>query len=157
MLAQVQMEGGQKIIKPLSGTAPINRVEEGNYNAVTSNAVASLLNTDKNDATAVSITSQVTKLLGATDVFVCRRNNMVYMYISGTYTGSPTTSTQSFITGIPEKYRPTIWQSVVLLGYNATQRTTVGRGVLYGDGSLELGETSWANGTLIRAGFIYMI
>ena len=125
--------------------------------SVSSNAVASLLNTDKNDTTGVYITSQVTKYLGVSDVIVCRKNNMVYMYVSGTYTGSPTTSTQQFITNIPSKYRPTIGQSVVLLGYNATQRTTVGRGFLYGDGRLELGETSWISGTLIRAGFVYMI
>lgn len=55
MLAQVQLENGQKVIKPLSGTAPVNSVEEGNYNAVTSNAVADYLKwVDISDSVTIS-------------------------------------------------------------------------------------------------------
>ena len=126
--------------------------------SVSSNAVANLLNTDKNDTTSTSITSQVTKYLGVDEVIAYRKNNMVYMYVRGVYTGSQTTSTQTFLTGIPVKYRPTgASQSVALLGYNATQYVSVGRGVIYNDGRLELGETGWVRGTNIRAGFVYMI
>ena len=125
--------------------------------SVSSNAVASLLNTDKNDTTGVSITSQVTKSLGVTDVVAYRKNNMVYMYLSGTYTGSQTTSTQRLLSGIPVKYRPVAGQSVALLGYNNSQYVTIGRGVIYSDGDMNLSETNWVRGTTIRAGFVYMI
>lgn len=128
-----------------------------NMQSVSSNAVASLLNTDKNDTGAVSITSQVTKSLGVTSVVVYRKNNMVYMYLEGTYTGSQTTSTQRLLSGIPVKYRPAVGQSVALLGYNNSQYVSVSRGVIYNDGDMNLNETNWVTGTTIRAGFVYMI
>ena len=134
-----------------------NQVTVDNMQSVSSNAVASLLNTDKNDNGLVDITSALTMYMGVTGVNAFRFNNMVYMYINGSYTGSPSTSSQSFITNIPAKYRPRSFQSVVLLGYNATQYVGVGRGIVYSDGTLVLGETNWLRGTTIRAGFVYMI
>jgi hypothetical protein len=138
------------------GTTVTNSVTVDNLQSVSSNAVASLLNTDKNDTSEVSITSQVTKSLGVTDVVAFRKNNIVYMYISGTYTGGQTTSTQRLLSGIPVKYRPAVGQSVVLTGYNSSQYVSFGRAVIYSDGNMDLGETNWVRGTALRAGFIFM-
>ena len=43
MIGQVQTVGGQKQIVPLSDTTPVDVVQSGNVNSVTSNAVASAL------------------------------------------------------------------------------------------------------------------
>ena len=95
-------------------------------------------------------------LLG--DVVVYRKSNMVYMYVTGGYTGSPTTSTQSnAVYNIPEKYRPKFKQVVNMAGYNDSDKVSFARGVLQPTGNLDLGEVRWMIGTQIRAGFVYFV
>ena len=125
--------------------------------SVTSNAVATNLGMQYDDNDLVDITSQVTKFLGVTTVYARRKNNLVYLYIGGVYSGSPTTSSQSMLKGLPSKYKPKIEQNgFAFMGYNSNQRAVTGRGGVTIDGDITLGETSWNNGTQIRTCFIYM-
>ena len=150
---------GQKCaIKEGTNFSTVDRVESGVYNPVTSNAVAQAMGTSLDDTGTVSIASQVTKNLGVTEVLACRKRNLVYLYIGGTYSGQPTTTSQVFLTGLPQKYRPSFDQSgFALAGYNSSQKTVFGRGGINSNGEITLGETAWNNGTQIRSCFIYMI
>ena len=141
-----------------AGSTPTTTIEINNPQPATSGAVAIALGTNYDDEGLVDITSQVTKYLGVTLVQAKRKNNLVYLYIGGTYSGQSTTSSQNFIAGLPSKYRPSFDQSgFALAGNNTSQRTVFGRGGINTDGAITLGETAWNNGTQIRSCFIYMI
>ena len=119
---------------------------------------ASDLGEGNNDEVLLNITTSVTLYLGANTVYARRKNNIVYLYISGTYTGNPSNSTQLFIEGLPQKYRPKQdIDGLALLGYNATQYATVARSKIGTNGNVSILETSWANGTAIRCGLIYFV
>ena len=138
--------------------SPVNEVAVGNMQSVNSNAVANAMGMSLDDESVVDITSQVTKYLGINEVKIKRKSNFVYLYIGGTYSGQPTTTSQQFLYGLPQKYKPTLDQSgFALAGYNSSQKTVFGRGGINTDGNITLGETAWNNGTQIRSCFIYMI
>lgn len=126
--------------------------------SVTSNAVSEALGYEYDDDDLVDISSQVTMLLGVSSVKVRRKNNFVYMQIDGTYSGVKSTGTQEIVKSIPSKYRPLKRQiGNVLLAYNSSQYLAVGRGDILPEGKLNLSETEWANGSIIRASLIYMV
>ena len=125
--------------------------------SVTSNAVASALGTNYDDSFMQNITSQVTKYAGVESVYAYRKQNMVYLYFSGVYTGNPTTGTQGFVDGLPSKYIPAQqFNGFAMGGYN-------GNGAIFGRGSVEpngkvyLQETAWTNGTNIRSCVVYFV
>lgn len=152
------LDVGQIIAYEEGGDGTVDVVQSGDMRAVTSNAVAQAMGTSLDDENIVDITSQVTKYLGVTLVQAKRKNNLVYLFINGEYTGQPTTSSQNFIAGLPSKYRPSFDQSgFSLCGYNSSQKTVLGRGGINTNGNITLGETAWNNGTQIRSCFIYMI
>ena len=126
--------------------------------SVTSNAVAKMFNTNLNDVNEVNITSLVTCLLGVDTVTARRQNNLVKLNISGTYTGSPTTTTQQLIKSMPEKYKPkSDYVGLFFASYNSTQGVSVARGMVASDGSVYIGETNWYNGTNIRIDVMYFV
>ena len=138
--------------------AVVARVYNNGTWSAWSKDINEILGTSYNDSSMVNITSQLTRFLGVGPVYARRMNNMVYIIINGAYTGNPTTTSQQFIQGLPQKYRPkyTI-EGLVLLGYNASQYATVARARIYDNGNITLQETSWANGTEIRSGLIYFV
>ena len=117
-----------------------------------------LPNVDYDDSAVVDISSQMTMNLGLSTIVARRTNNMVYLQLFGVYTGQQTNSTQLFAYYLPEKYRPkTNMESFAILGYQASQFTTVGRMAVDTSGVINLQETAWLNGTQIRGEVIYFI
>jgi len=121
--------------------------------SVSSNAVASLLNTSLDDANVVDISSQLTKNLGLTTVHAVRKNNVVQLYLYGDYTGSPSYSTQILASGLPQKYRPMtakIGSSFAVVSYITSNPYVVPTRLAIGvDGTIRLNETSMPNGAKI--------
>jgi hypothetical protein len=135
---------------------PVDTVTSGNMHSVTSNAVASMFNTDLNDDDFVNITSQVTASLGVQIVNVRRSNNIVIMKLEGTYTGNPTLTTQQLVRSLPVKYTPRLEQGgLPLFGFNASQISTVSRGSVTSDGQVQINECNWNNGTGIVTTIMY--
>lgn len=107
------------------------------------------------DSSPVDISSSVSKSLGVKSVTACRRNNLVYIYIYGTYTGSPTTATQSVVSGLPDKYLPKFEQTFCVASYASGNFVYPSRIIVTGN-CIFIGETSMPNGSEIRMGFIYI-
>ena len=104
-----------------------------------------------------NITDQVTKYAGVNTVYAYRKQNMVYLYFSGVYTGVPTTGTQGLIDGLPSKYRPSQqFNGFAMGGYNGNG-SVFGRGSVETNGNVYLQETSWTNGTQIRSCVVYFV
>ena len=121
--------------------------------SVSSNAVASLLNTNLDDINVVDISSQLTKYLGLTTVYAVRKNNVVQLMLYGDYTGSQSLTTQTFATGLPQKYKPMsdqIASSFAVVSYISTSPYVVPSRLAIGvDGTIRLNETSMPNGAKI--------
>lgn len=155
---QVQMVNNVKTLVPVSGDVSTNSVTDNDMHPVTSNAVASLLNTNQNDTGQVDISNQVTKSMGASRVYAFRENNMGYILIEGEYTGGYTTGTQDFISNLPSKYIPRFTQNITLQGYSTSAGGAVfSRGTIETSGKIRIQESSWPNMTQIRVGFTYII
>lgn len=125
--------------------------------SVSSNAVATALGTNYDDSQMQNITDQVTKYAGVNTVYAYRKQNMVYLYFSGVYSGVPTTGTQGLIDGLPSKYRPAQqFNGFAMGGYNGNG-SVFGRGSVETNGNVYLQETSWTNGTQIRSCVVYFV
>ena len=108
------------------------------------------------DSSPVNISSSVSKSLGAKFVAAYRRNNLVYIYIDGIYTGSPNTSTQPFVSGLPDKYLTKFKQSFSVVSYTKSGNFVYPSRIIVEGNSISLGETSMPNGSEIRMGFMYI-
>lgn len=140
------------------GTHNVNSVTSGNMQSVSSNAVANILNISQDDSTIIDITSSLTRYLGIGTVIARRKHNIVYLSIYGSYTGGKTTVTQTLIEDLPTKYRPFHdMEGFALLGYNSNQYVICGRAKIDSAGNIYLQETSWEQGTQIRADLIYFV
>ncbi len=148
-------------MNPVTSNAvvPVDEVTLGNMQSVTSNAVAEAFNTNLNDNGLVDITSQVSKRLGVNEVKVHRQNNLVYMQITGSYTGVPTHGSQYLILNLPEKYQPKFYQSFPVVGYLSSGNYVYPSRVVFDNplSIVTLGETAMPTGCAMRFGFIYMV
>jgi hypothetical protein len=110
------------------------------------------------DTELTLITDSVTKYLGIESVSAYRKGNMTYIYMTGTYTGSPTSSTQIFLSDLPTKYRPKINQSINVVSYNTVSPFVYpSRITVNANGTISLSETSMPTNTAIRMGFVYIV
>ena len=144
----------------LMTTTPVTDVvASNNMYSVTSGAVAELLGTQYDDSDFNDITSQVTTALGANSVFAFRKNNIVILKIDGTYSGSPTTTTQVFISNMPTKYRPEYAQYCCGLAYLAGAGSIVypARITVRNNGQIEMSETAFPTNALMRIGIMYLV
>ena len=154
---QVQTINNVKTLVPVSGDVSTDSVTDNDMHPVTSNAVASALGTNYDDSEMVDITNLVTKYAGVTTVKAYRKQNMVYLFFSGTYTGTPTSGTQGFVDGLPSKYRPPQeFNGFAMGGYNGNG-AIFGRGSVSPNGTVLLQETAWTNGAAIRSCMIYFV
>lgn len=136
----------------------VDRIEVNNSQPVTSNAVYEMFNVDLNDTNIVDITSQVTKGLGVSSVKAFRKNNIVYLYINGGYTGSATYGTQTIITGLPQKYRPSYDTTFSVVSYKDSSPYVVpSRLLIQPDGAVKIGETSMSTGCAMTFGVTYIV
>lgn len=142
----------------LCSELPVDAVTADNMHSVTSGAVANLMGISENDEGLIPITDLVTKYLGATSVNISRKNNLVYLAISGIYSGVQTTTTQQIISGLPEKYRPSFEQSGACMSYASggnyiyISRLRVGT-----DGTVYLAECGFPRNSTMRISILYMI
>ena len=150
--------GAQIAIDDQSNWLAIRTKSQGTWNNWDRLVKSSEIDAENNDDGLVNITSQVTLGLGAANVYAYKKNNMVYLRIQGTYTGNQTSSAQRLLGGLPEKYRPKIEeQFAVGLAYNTNSPYVYpARLIVYADGHIDMGETSFPNGATIRAGFSYI-
>jgi hypothetical protein len=149
----------QELQDAVTELQPVDEVTVGNMQSVTSNAVANVMGMSLDDESVVDITSQVTKLLGVNSVKVKRKNNLVSIVIDGGYSGSPTSSSQPLVRNLPEKYRPTFYQSFAVCGYLASGNYVYPSRVNFSSDfkDIILSETSMPRSTNLRFGFMYMI
>lgn len=116
-----------------------------------------LSDTWEDDSDFVDITSQVNPALGVTSVKVIRKNNLVYMHITGNYTGVPTYGSQPLISNLPLKYRSSIYQTYAVVSYApAAPYSYLSRVILERHDTVVLAETAIPNGGTITIGFMYM-
>ena len=143
----------------MAGSTSTNVIEVGNTQSVTSEAVAVAMGTSLDDTDVVDITNQVTKLMGVSVVKAKRKNNLVELHIDGAYTGSPTASSQEIIRNLPQKYRPSFYQSFVVSGYLSSGNYVYPSRITFSSTGAEviLGETSMPRTTNMRFDFIYMV
>jgi hypothetical protein len=136
-------------------------IREGNgasKDAITFNDWRKIDDSTLDDTTLNLITDSVTKHLGVTSVSAYRKGNMAYIYMTGTYTGSPASSTQAFLSDLPTKYRPKISQSVNVVSYKTVSPFVYpSRLMINSDGTVQLLETSMPTNTAIRMGFVYIV
>jgi hypothetical protein len=126
--------------------------------SVTSNAVAEMFNIDLNDTNIVNITSQVTKSLGVSLVQAFRKNNIVYLYIEGSYTGNATYGSQTIISGLPQKYRPSYGISFSVVAYKTSSPFVMpSRIIVQTNGIVSLGETSMSASCKMTFGLTYFV
>ena len=148
----------QELQDAITELTPVDEVTVDNMQSVTSNAVADFMGISENDEGLINISNLVTKYLGATGVNVSRKNNIVYLAISGTYTGTQTTTTQQILSGLPEKYRPSFEQSGACMSYASggnyiyISRLRVGT-----DGTVYLAECGFPRNSTMRISILYMI
>jgi hypothetical protein len=109
------------------------------------------------DSDFVDITNQVNCNLGVDSVRVVKKNNIVYMYITGKYTGNPTVGSQSLISNLPVKYRTSIFQTYPVLSYSDGAPYVYPSRVILEENGVTLAETSVPNGGMLRIGFMYLI
>jgi hypothetical protein len=110
-----------------------------------------------NDSCFVDITNQVNCNLGVTSVKVIKKNNIVYMHITGKYTGNPTSASQSFISNLPVKYRTSINQTYPVMSYFPGAPYAYPSRVELEGNDVVLAETSVPNEGLFEIGFMYLI
>lgn len=141
------------------GLQRVDTVATNNKNMVTSNAVATELGKQYDDSYLNNITDVVIKSLGVTDVKAYRKQNFVFIYITGTYTGVQTTSTQVCVSNLPAKYRPRIEQSGAVVSYKNENQPYVfsARILIESNGNVALAECGFPTGAQMRMGFIYMV
>ena len=143
-----------------NGYQAVDTVASNNMNSVSSNAVSKLLNTNLDDNEVVNITSLLTRNLGVSVVQAFRKNNIVHLYIYGSYTGSPSLSTQNLLSGLPQKYRPRIEE--LCQGFPVCAYTTNGsylvlsRIGIKANGGVVLQETAMPNNSTMTFSVMYI-
>lgn len=149
----------QELEDAVNSLQPVDEVTLDNMQSITSNAVAEMFSTDLNDSGLVDISASVTKKLGITVVRAIRRNNIVQLYMQGSYTGSPNTTTQNILQGLPEKYRPfaTNAQGAVVAYSSTSPYVFPSRLVVNQGGSVDIGETAMPNGSGMTFCLTYIV
>ncbi len=112
-----------------------------------------------NDDGNTDITSQVTAYLGATSVTACRKNNIVFMSITGVFSGNATNTTQKLLEDLPSKYIPRNTQYCAVIAYSSSSPFVYPARlqVVADTGVVNLSESGIPSGSQMRFGIIYMI
>ena len=127
-------------------------------NGITYSSWQKIQNNSQDDTSLADISSSVSFNLGANLLQAYRKGNMCYLYISGTYTGTPSSGTQNLLTGLPQKYRPKVEQSLAVVSYATTGAIVYpSRIAIRTNGAIDLVETSMPNGTTIRIGVVFIV
>ncbi len=99
--------------------------------------------------------------LGVDAVYAYRKNNIVQLLITGTYTGNASYGTQTLASGLPEKYRPkddNISSSFSVVAYITSNPYVVpSRLAVHSNGVIGLNETAMPNGARMCFGVTYIV
>ena len=113
---------------------------------------------DKNDNGLVNISDIVTKYFGVSSVQITRKDNLVYLIASGTYTGTQTYNNQTIIEGLPEKYRPSINQYSVSTAYTTSGNYVYPSRVQVSvNGNISINECGFPRNSNMRISLLYFV
>ena len=87
-----------------------------------------------------------------------RKDNLVYLIASGTYTGTQTYNNQTIIEGLPEKYRPSINHYSVSTAYTTSGNYVYpSRVQVSTNGNISISECGFPRNSGMRISLLYFV
>lgn len=92
-------------------------------------------------------------------IHICRKGFTVYLRIEFTYIGNATIKTTTLISGLPQKYTPSVRIiSPLVAGFSPTNSTMYGSRLwIEADGTVKISETDMVKDTNARFAFTYLV